>query len=116
VSTTLALSDRLVVLAPVERSSVPLAGPVKVSATHVDIAPFGTGSGGPKLHPVSVQSNVGPGADVGPSVHADPLQLAVKRLVEPSGVSTSGAPELPPPTSRPPHVRFRNTVVPLVSL
>ncbi len=113
---TLALSERFAVASPVERSIVPLAGAVNVFATQVDTGPFGTGSGGPKLQPVSVQSNVAPCADVAPSVHDEPVQLAVKRLVDPSGASVSGAFEFPPPTSSPPQVRSRSTVVPVVSL
>src|SRR5262249_53427716 len=41
---------------PVLLSRVPLPASAKVLMTHVERFPFGIGSGGPKLHPTSVQS------------------------------------------------------------
>jgi hypothetical protein len=116
VTTVLELSDAFVELTPVDVSSVPLAGAANVLTTQVESWPFGIGSGGPKLQPVFVQSNVAPAVVVAPSVQVVPLQLAVKRLVAPSGVGPSGTVEAPPPMFRPPHVRLFSTVVPVVSL
>jgi hypothetical protein len=116
VTTTFELSDTLVLLAPVPRSRVPLAGVAKVFATQVESAPFLIGSGGPKLQPVLVQSKVAPADDVGPSVQLDPVQLVVKRLVAPSGVGPSGTVDCPPPMLSPPQVSDLIEVVPVVSL
>jgi hypothetical protein len=91
---------------------VPLAGAVQVFSTHVEVPPFGTGSGVPKLQPVFVQS--GPGvltggvAEVGPMVQFEPVHASEKRLIEPSGVGPSATKEPPPPMLSPPQVRFLN--------
>src|SRR4029453_17450281 len=55
-------SGTLVVWAPVERSSVPLAGALQVFSTQVvraGTAAFGISSGVPKLRPVLLQSGAG---------------------------------------------------------
>src|SRR5262245_11399626 len=103
--------------APVERSMVPPAGALQVFWTHVvmtEIAGFGIGRGVPKLQPVLVQSGsaefTAGVAVVGPMSHDDPVQLRVKRLIDPLGTGPSGTSELPPPMLRPPQVRFLRTV------
>src|SRR4029453_18122686 len=106
-------SGTLVVWAPVERSSVPLAGALQVFSTQVvraGTASFGISSGVPKLQPVVLQSGaaeLGGGVVVNaPMVQVGPVQLSVNRLVAPSGVGPSETIEPPPPTLRPPQVRF----------
>jgi hypothetical protein len=106
-------SATFVVWAPVERSSVPLAGALQVVCMQVlraGMAAFGISSGAPKLHPVVLQSGsaeLGGGVVVNaPMVQVGPVQLRVNRLVAPSGVGPSGRFEPPPPTLRPPQVRF----------
>jgi hypothetical protein len=104
-------SATFVVWAPVERSSVPLAGALQVFSTQLVRAAtgFGISSGVPKLHPVVLQSGtaeLGGGAVVNaPMVQSVPVQLSVTRLVAPSGVGASWKIEPPPPTLRPPQVR-----------
>jgi hypothetical protein len=66
--------------------------------------PFGIGSGVPKLHPEPVHWKPGPAAVVAPSVQLFPVQLTVKRLVDPSGVGPSATVDRPPPMFKPPHV------------
>src|SRR5262249_36187745 len=64
---------------------------------------FGMGSGGPKLHPMSVQSTPPPLAPVGATSHTLPVHEAISsRLVAPSGMNPSGTVEPPPPRSSPP--------------
>src|SRR5215472_12852515 len=107
------MSATLVVEAPVDRSSVPLAAVLHVFRTHtlrLGKTVFGTGSGVPKLQPTAVQS--GPATltagavDVGPIAQAGPQQLIENRLIDPSGVGPSGMMEPPPPMLRPPQVRL----------
>src|SRR5262245_52588907 len=98
--------------APVARLKVPLAGALQVFRTQVvitGIAGFGIGRGVPKLQFVFVQSGwaefTAGVAVVGPMVHDGPVQLRVKRLIDPLGTGPSGTSELPPPMLRPPHLR-----------
>src|SRR4029450_12645144 len=106
-------SGTLVVWAPVERSSVPLAGALQVFSTQVvraGTAAFGISSGVPKLHPVLLQSGaaeLGGGVVVNaPMVQAGPAQLSVNWLGAPAGGGAPGTIDPPPPTLRPPQVRF----------
>ena len=83
----------LAVVAPVTRFTVPVDGVVNVLTLHAESPPFGTGTGGPKLQPVVVQSKPGPVVMVGPIGHAvsnermQPMSpvLRLKRLTAPSG-------------------------------
>src|SRR5262249_61470357 len=85
------------------------------------MAGLGIGSGVPKLHPVVVQSCAvllsGGGVEVGPMLQTEPEQLpshappptaqvSANRLVEPSGVGSSGMREKLFPRFRPPQGRF----------
>src|SRR4029453_5512939 len=106
-------SGTLVVWAPVERSSVPLAGALQVFSTQVvraGTAAFGISSGVPKLQPVLLQSGAagcgGGGVGNAPMVQVAPAQLSVNWLVAPSGVGPSWTIEPPPPTLRPPQGGF----------
>src|SRR6185503_300537 len=76
---------------------VPVTGCLNVLTTQVERPLFTTGNGVPNLHPVSLHSNPAPAVDVGPSVHAVPVQLIVKRLTPPSGVGPSGTDPSPLP-------------------
>ncbi len=110
VTTEIDVSGIVTWLVPVERSSVPLAGPEKMFWTHVVVPPFGIGSGVPNTQPVFVHLNPGPSASVGPRVQVVPVHEVVKRLVAPSGVGPSATVDAPPPMSRPPQVRFLSGV------
>src|SRR5262245_53375112 len=106
-------SGTLIFETPDDVSSVPLPGPAHVFITHIEMAGtggFGMGRGVPKLHPVLVQSGAalftGGVVLVALMVQEGPAQLSEKRLIEPSGIASSGAIELPAPRLRPPHVRF----------
>ena len=94
---------------------MPLAGDANVFSTQVVREPFGIGSGVPKLQPVLLQSGsvlLRAGAVLNAlMLQAEPEQLRLKRLCEPSGVGPSGTSELPPPMSRPPQVRLFTTVL-----
>ena len=97
---------------------MPVAGAVKVPTLHAESAPFGTGTGGPKLHPVVVQSKPGPTVLVGPSGHAvrsertQPVSLVftLKRFTAPSGSADDGMVLTPSPSARLPQARGVRTV------
>src|SRR5262249_53698437 len=97
---------------PVLLSRVPLPASAKVLMTHVERFPFGIGSGGPKLHPTSVQSMPPPPPLVGARSQMLPVQgPTTQPLVAPSGMSPSGTDEAPPPRSSEPHAMLRSTVL-----
>src|SRR5262249_33096627 len=109
-------SPTVVLDVPLERSSVPPAGALKLFSTQVlrlGREGFGIGSGVPKLHPTSLQSGsqlvTGGAVLVAPIVQLEPEQLSEKRLIDPSGVGPSCTVEAPPPRLRPPHVRVLTT-------
>jgi hypothetical protein len=91
---------------------VPVEGAVNELTLHADRPPFGTGTGGPKLQPVVVQSKPGPLVFVGPIGHAvssDRMQprspvFRLKRLTAPSGSVDGAMPLTPLPRYRFPHV------------
>ena len=95
-------------------SIVPLMACANVFTTQVERLAFGMGSGGPKLHPTSVQSIPPPLAATGATSHTLPAhELIRSRLVAPSGIRPSGTVDPPPPRSSPPHaIDLRRVALP----
>jgi hypothetical protein len=97
---------------PAELSSVPVAGDAKVLRTQVEVPALAMGRNGPKAQFVFEQLLLLP---VCADVRADTVQLAPAQVASIcvsalSGVGPSATVDWPPPTFRPPQVRFLRMV------
>ena len=97
------LSGRTTVVAPVSNVALPVAGADAALVTHTLVGmvmAFGTASGAPKRHPVSVQLRLLPVAVevVPPRVPVCPVHEVIEVMANPrSGTAKGSGTELPPP-------------------